>query len=161
MDAKQFAWLYLVEQGMAGRTPSYYGGFEIDDKSKKRCKGVVSDTYYWNAGTDPLREQFFKEIREHGVDWDKTEPPQSETHSQFTDTFHDPTYKEYLEGVLVLNNGIKQPWCGEALEVTNVFDMMAAVSTSEERFIKAFGTRDEVKEVKSNITKTKLRRDTK
>lgn len=143
MNAKQFAWLYLVEQGMAGRTPSFYGGYEVDSDSRDRCGVKVSDTYFWSDGPDPLRSQFFKEIREHGVDWNKTRAPHSKTHSQFTDTFHDPIYKEYLEGTLVLNNGIKQPWCGQALEVTNVFDMMAAAHSAEERFARIFRTQKE------------------
>lgn len=147
MDAKQFAWLYLVEQGMAGREPSFYGGYDFDQRSMQRCKSVVPDMYRWKSGTDPIRDQFLIEIRQYGVNWDKTEVPRSDTVSQFTDTFHDPDYKEYLKGVLVLNNGIEQPWCGEALKVTNVFDMMAQVSTAKERFSKVFKSQSKGKKV--------------
>ena len=137
MGAKQFAWLYLIEHGMAGRTPSFYGGYNFDEQSMKRCN--ITNTSYWSWKTDPFREKFLEEIREYGVNWFRTNAPCSETHSQFTDTFHDPDYKEFLEGTLVLNNGIKQPWCGEALEITNVFDMMALAHQAEQRFKDLFG----------------------
>ena len=135
MDSKQFAWLYLIENGHAGQTPSYYGGFDVTDaRLKKKYKNGIS-----YAETVKLNEMYIKEIRKMGVDWSHTDAPRSALHSRFTDTFHDPEEKEYLEGTLVLKNGEKQSWSAEALGVTNVFDMMAAVSEAPAKFEAIFG----------------------
>lgn len=142
MDAKQFAWLYLVENGYANCRPSYYGGWDEvdpdDDTPWYARKRAVSLSAY-GKDFDARQTNALKIVKEVGVDWNKTQAPRSDMVSQFTDTFHDPDEKEFLEGTLVLKNGKKQFWCGEALQVTNVFDMMAAVHEAPDRFKEVFG----------------------
>jgi hypothetical protein len=43
---------------------------------------------------------------------------------------------------LVLNDGTKQTWCAEALEVSNVFEMMATVADAQARFEALFGEQE-------------------
>jgi hypothetical protein len=38
MDSNQFAWLYLVEHGVAGCEHSYYGGFKVIDTRMNHVK---------------------------------------------------------------------------------------------------------------------------
>ena len=60
--------------------------------------------------------------------------------SKFTDTFHEPDRKEVLTGELVLNNGLRQTWTADAVEVTNVFEMMAQVHSGALRYAELFGS---------------------
>ncbi len=133
MDAKQFAWLYLIEHGKAGCSPSFYGGYEFDRN--------VRDTYnaYDIAAYDKIRLTYLETAKRIGVNWTKTKAPKSETHSVFNGTFADAGESEYLDGMLVLNDGSKQHWIAEALEVTNVFEMMATASAAEAKFKEYFG----------------------
>lgn len=137
MDAKQFAWLYLIENGNAGAEPSFYGGVDIIDKRLQ--KAPYNDWMKGYESYEKRREFYLKELKTYGVDWVKSKSPESDNISQFTDTFHDPTYKEFLVGTLVLKNGTNQHWCAEAIEVTNVFEMMAQIDGAKERFAAIFG----------------------
>lgn len=134
MDAKQFAWLYLVENGLAGRQPSYYGGSTVVDERVKKSKYMDIFT-----GAEKTHALYMKEIKEHGVDWKKTLAPESDAVSLFSDTFHDPTKKEVIFGELVLKNGLGQSWYAEALEVSDVFEMMAKANEAMGRFYSLFG----------------------
>jgi hypothetical protein len=131
MNSKQFAWLYLVSNGMAGARHSYYGGYEQVDKSLPPLS--------WDKGLEQYKKIYLAQIKAHGVNWTKTKAPETGTHSIFNGTFADSGEEEHLEGVLVLNNGTKQNWIAEALEVKNVFDMMAAVHEAPEKFKQLFG----------------------
>lgn len=120
MNAKQFAWLYLIEYGTAGKKPSFYGGFETVDKRLCDIKLKKSDHF---SGLQ-YNDFYIHEIKTIGIDWEKTKAPTSDSISQFTDTFHDPEYKEFIVGEIVLNNGAIQSWCAQSIEVGNVFGMM-------------------------------------
>lgn len=130
MDSKQFAWLYLVENGYEGVFPSYDGGWDPVDRSRRK-------TYDYRE----LQKQTgaaLKQIHDVGVDWKKTEAPASNMRSQFEGTFADSSQKEYLEGRLILRDGTAQQWCAEGLKVTNVFDMMATVHQADFNFKRVF-----------------------
>lgn len=131
MNSKQFAWLYLVEHGTAGIEPSYYGGYSIKDARLKNEGLPWGD---WKT----FNKRYLQEIKIYGVDWDKTKAPISTMVSEFEGTFHDSSEKEYLFGEITLNGGLIQSWCGEAIEVTNVFDMMATISNSKHNFEEIF-----------------------
>lgn len=129
MDAKQFAWLYLIENGYAGREPSYYGGMNIVDARLDKPEYTN-----WLGGHDASRELYVSEIKSIGVDWANTKAPESSMVSEFNGTFAEPSQKEYLKGSLMLKNGVIQHWTAEALEVLNVFEMMAQVHNAEKNF---------------------------
>lgn len=131
MNSKQFAWQYLIENGSAGVTSSYYGGYDLVDKRMK----------YLDTGWDyrPIKVHYLKEIKDLGVDWNKTRAPVSELMSQFRGTFNDSSETEYLVGTLILTNGEKQSWIAESIKITNVFGMMAELGKSKERFKEIFG----------------------
>ena len=139
MNSTQFAWLYLIENGHANVERSYYGGYTAWD-------GKVSK-YGWNdrpVGVDrkeipKTRGRCLDEILKHGVDWNKTKAPESDSVSLFTDTFNDPEKKETLVGYLYLKDGSVQRWEADALKVSNVFEMMAAVSEAPAKFVEFFG----------------------
>lgn len=141
MDAKKFAWLYLVKNGVVGRTPSYYGGYDYDrdlqnDQRFADCFGGHGVNHNIYKKIDSVMNS---DIQIHGVDWDATKSPQSDYTSQFEGTFCDPGRKEIIKGVLVLKNGSKQKWIADAIEVTNVFDMMARVHEASADFTTYFG----------------------
>lgn len=117
MDAKQFAWMYLINEGRANVEPSYYGGYEAIDKN---VPSVKKD--YVNSFNDT----FLKMIKNVGINWDKTRSPAANTFSLFSDTFHDPDEKEFLVGKLVLKDGYVQNWVGEP-PVSSIFEMMANI----------------------------------
>jgi hypothetical protein len=137
MDAKQFGWLYMIENGHAGCKHNYYGGWDVipgvlDQYDIKRNK--------YN-GFDPqeLRTKMIEEVRRVGVNWKKTGDVQSDRVHEFSDTFHDPDTREILTGTLVLLDGTRQEWVANAVEVTNVFEMMAQIHSAAGRFESVFG----------------------
>jgi hypothetical protein len=124
MNAKQYAWIYMIDNGHANMTPSYYGGWDyIDDKGSVDTRGRVVD---FNA-------KYANQIREIGVDWDATQSPNGRSYSTFEGTFADPGSTEYLEGTLVLKNGSQQRWIAEPL-VTTAFEMMANIEKLQSKF---------------------------
>lgn len=131
MNAKQFAWLYLVEHGFCGVRSSYYGGYE---PTKETMKAYPTFNPWDRSHIDALRQASINILRDRGVDWDKTEAPINERESEFNGTFNEPGHKEVLTGRLVLKDGTRQEWIADALEVGNVFEMMAAVHDAEKRF---------------------------
>lgn len=128
MDAKKFAWTYLVEHGFGGVKPSYYGGWDIVDTAMK--KRGFSYT--------KIHEKYLNEINKVGVDWDKTNAPSSDSVSEFQGTFCDATLKEVIRGNLVLNDGTVQVWYADAISVSNVFEMMARADVAKEKFHRFF-----------------------
>lgn len=134
MNSKQFAWLYLIENGAAGVTNSYYGGYNLaDERMDSVFKRFDCESY------EAVKQIYLKEIKEVGVNWSKTNSPESNLVSQFAGTFSEPDQNEMLTGKIVLNNGVTQTWLADAIEVTNVFEMMAAVSEAPDRYSKIFG----------------------
>jgi hypothetical protein len=143
MDSKQFGWLYMVEHGQAGCKHNYYGGWDVLPEAVKRYQPlVVSDVDIAainRIDTADLRQKMLVEVRRVVVDWDKTGDVQSDTVSEFSDTFHDPDTREILRGTLVLLDGTRQDWVSEPVEVTNVFGMMAQLGDAAARFESIFG----------------------
>lgn len=133
MDAKQFAWLYLVENGYANCKHNYYGGWELITSPKEGLRSYCTEEFR------AIQKQFRKDILTKGVDWKKTSNVVSDYVSEFADTFSDPRRVEVLSGILVLRDGTRQKWDSEALAVTNVFEMMAEVADAKKRFPKVFG----------------------
>lgn len=139
MDAKQYAWLYLVENGYAGVSHSYYGGYDLTTEAQKR----FPQTNKWaSVDLQKIRDAYLADIKKFGVDWAKTTSPDSDKVSQFAGTFaeHSDT-KETLVGTLVIKNGSKQQWVAEKIDISNVFEMMAAVSEAPKKFKKIFGSK--------------------
>lgn len=128
MDAKQFAWMYMFEYGKANVLPSFYGGLEVVDNTVKG----ISKTNSWFERY-AYESVFLAAIKQYGIDWSKTQAPESDSFSQFTDTFNDPEYKEFLTGKVVLNNGATQSWMAEP-PVNNVFEMMAQLDVFKKKF---------------------------
>jgi len=133
MNSKQFAWLYLIENGIAAVEHSYYGGYELVDK---RMTGIFK-RFDHNSEIE-VKQIYLKEIKEIGVDWNKTSAPESDMVAQFAGTFSEADENEYLSGKLILNDGKKQTWVAEKLEVSNVFEMMASVHEATARYNNLF-----------------------
>lgn len=135
MNAKKFAWLYLIENGYAGCKPGYYGGWEILDEEAR----VIFDSDRSFKVYTKIKDHYVKQIAIHGVNWEKTKEPQSDITYEFNGTFNDPSKTEIINGKLVLNNGIVQRWVAPNIEVTNVFEMMANIDESIKQFKIIFG----------------------
>jgi hypothetical protein len=74
---------------------SYYGGSWDDGFN-----------YDWRKA-EAAAKKFRDKVKEVGVDWDKTDMPESDTNSAFTDTFHDSEKVETLLGTVWLKDGSK------------------------------------------------------
>lgn len=129
MESKQFAWLYLVEYGWPNASSSYYGGFQLSND-----KGCCD----YSALTRE-KKNVLANIKQVGVNWERTNAPDTESTDYFQGTFCDSGTKEVLYGIMTLNNGIDVPWYGDAIDVKNVFDMMAEADTYKEKFKEIFG----------------------
>ena len=134
MDAKQFAWLYLIENGYAGCKHDFYGGWEIVDETAK-------EIYSNNLVIDicKINQQYLLDIKKYGVDWGKSKEPQSDIAYLFDSTFTDAKRVEIITGKLVLKNGTVQSWAANNIEVSNVFEIMANVDAAKERFKQMVG----------------------
>jgi hypothetical protein len=137
MDAKQFAWMYMIENGVAGHKHGYYGSWDIQPYILEQYQ-FPKDKYNW-VGTEEVARVFREEILKKGVDWHRTADVQSDTTHQFTDAFHDPETREILTGDLVLLDGTVQHWASDPIQVTTVFDMMTQVSDAAAKFQEIFG----------------------
>lgn len=136
MNAKKFAWVYLIKNGYAGCKLDYYGGWELIDEQAKAI--FASDPLSFNVYTR-INEHYIKQIAIHGVNWEKTKEPESDITYEFNGTFNDPSKTEIINGKLVLNNGIVQSWAAPNIEVANVFEMMANIDESIKQFKIIFG----------------------
>lgn len=136
LTAKQFAWYYLVTKGDEGVVPSYYGGLDpyyenFEDRLNNKHK-ILNSTKQTNEA--------LKDILTYGVDWKKTTPPRSDSTEYFNGTFAESSLiKETLSGDLYLNNGTKQHWFGEGLDISNVFEIMANIEKTKSNFETIFG----------------------
>jgi len=135
MDAKQYAWLYLVENGYAGVSTSYYGGYDLTEEAYKRFPDFNK---YSAVGLDKVRDSYLRDIKKHGVDWKKTASPDSDMVSYFNGTFADPGKKETIRGTLVLKDGSKQTWVADKIDISNVFELMAMADAAKVKFAKLF-----------------------
>lgn len=139
MNSKQFAWLYVVENGIAGKKPSFYGGYKYDEETRVRFPNVDKNSWIYPPDTT-VHDTFIKDLKTIGVDWEKTKPPTSSFVSEFNGTFNEASTKEYLEGIIILKDGSKQNWIADKLEVSNAFDMMEQVSEAGLKYEKIFKT---------------------
>lgn len=142
MNSKMFAWLYLVKHGQCG-THSYYGGFDYDgtviDRMQKVLLGEWKYDMWGMRSHEKIRTFALGEIKMYGVDWDKSEDPQSDYASQFVGTDAPSERKEVLRGRLVLKNGYTQFWEAEDVLGENVFTMMAEIHNTVDEFQEIFG----------------------
>jgi hypothetical protein len=93
-ESNKVVWAYMVDEGkLTNGTWSYYGG---DWESPHG--------YDWRK-IDKANIDFKEKVKSVGVDWAKTQPPQSSMESAFTDTFHDSDDVETLLGTIVLKDG--------------------------------------------------------
>lgn len=127
MDAKQFAWAYLISLGQANVEPSFYGGTDVVDDEVVGKKDPNAYTRY------TYEEVFLNKIKAVGIDWVKTKAPKSSMYSEFEGTFCDPSEKEYLVGTLILKDGSEQFWMSDSL-MTNVFEAMADIDKFKATF---------------------------
>lgn len=134
MNSKQFAWLYLIKNGDAGVRYSYYGGFILDDE---RMTHLYKP--YDHKSLENIKSAYLKEIRDIGVNWTKTGPPSSDIVHLFNGTFNPSEYSEKISGVIVLNNGLRQSWVADNIDVSNVFNMMESLFNSAEDAKTIFG----------------------
>lgn len=96
LDSKKAVWAYMIQEGrLTNGNWSYYGG-NWDD----------GFNYDWRKA-EAASEKFRSKVKEMGVDWEKTQMPQSDTNSAFTDSFHDSEKVETLLGTVWLNDGSK------------------------------------------------------
>lgn len=124
MNSTQFAWAYLLKNGVVGVTYGYYGGYELIGDRNSCCVE--------HEKIQKLKNSAIAKIREFGVDWKKTRPPESDWRNEFDGTFNDPKSVEFISGVLVLKNGESQKWIADRIEVTEVFDLMADAENAKE-----------------------------
>lgn len=128
MNAKQFAWVYLLESGYSDVHPSYYGGYH----------DLYGD-YISRESMAKLNTTNKEKILKVGVDWNTTNSPISDRVSEFTSTFEDSDVTEKLIGTLMLKDGTSQEWIADSITVTNIFEMMAVAASGQETFNKLFG----------------------
>lgn len=95
-ESNKVVWAYMIEEGkLTNGEWSYYGG---DWESHK------PNSWKWEE-IDRDNKAFKEKVKTVGVDWEKTQPPQSSLESAFTDTFHDADEVETLLGTIVLKDG--------------------------------------------------------
>lgn len=133
MNASKFAWIYIIEHGVTGVTHSYYGGY---DEPCGTCRG---GKYVDESEVQKRVIEAKLKILSIGVDWDQTASPIASDYSSFEGTFNDSSTTETLVGTLILKDGTRQEWTADAIEVTNVFEMMANVHQADAKFKTLFG----------------------
>lgn len=134
MKAKQYAWVHVLTNGKINRRPSYFGGWQHIDSTKDR-----NVTFYNMSRFEKEEvEQFLKDIKKYGVNWDKTDDIQSETYSKFAGTFCDSIDTTYLEGWMTLNNGSKAFWCSDNVDASDVFSVMENAQEYEKKYKEIF-----------------------
>ena len=91
-EANKFVWAYLLGHGheTTGKW-SFYGSCWESIPGRK-----------WNYDG---KAELLQQVKEIGVDWDKTKEPTSNTKSCFVDTFVESSECETLLGTLVLKDG--------------------------------------------------------
>jgi len=94
---KKIVWAFMLEHGRITEGEwSYYGGhFEYP-------KVIVNKA--WKA-IEKFKTDIYFEIREQGVDWNKTGIPDFEHHAEFVGTDNDSNWLDCLLGDLHLLNG--------------------------------------------------------
>jgi hypothetical protein len=93
-ETLKIVWAYMIVNGTltTGKWNYHGGGWD-------RIHG-----YDWKK-QDHAYKTFTEEVKTVGVNWHRTQEPQSSVNSAFTDTFHDSADVETLLGTVVLNNG--------------------------------------------------------
>ena len=137
MNAKQFAWAYLIKNGIAFLEESYYGGYILSDKAHDAHEdGFITDAdmkffeeNQWLRLTNSINHfnsLTLEFIRWFAIDWEKTGNVESDFTSEFNGTFSKPTQKEKLVGTLILKNGIQINYTAEPI-INDVFEQMAKI----------------------------------
>ena len=140
MNARHFAWLYLVKNGSTGYTPSYYGGMEEDLNTQELLKqNPHMNSLSWLDRSDAVRSMFIAKIKDIGVDWGATKSPASDIQYEFQGTDQPAGRTEIIVGELVLNDGQIQKWIAYAISAANVFDMMENIYSAKTDFKEIFG----------------------
>ena len=140
MNAKQFAWTYLINNGRAGVRPSYYGGVKLTDSGERVFIDTddVHNSWLYDKDISKIRDHHISEIHKIGVDWNKTVAPESDKLSSFNGTFAPSSMDEYLMGTLILSDGSTQEWYSDPVPMTNVFEALGMKDEYEEKFNKLF-----------------------
>lgn len=133
MKAKEYAWTHVVSTGYVNVTPSYYGGYDpIGNRSSK--------VYVDSKPLHKQKDEAIALIKQHGVNWSKTDDIQTETYSKFAGTFAESCDEDvYLQGWMTLNNGQKLFWIAENLDASDAFRFMERASEMTEKFAEIFG----------------------
>lgn len=97
-DAIKFVWAYMIERGRVTTGKwNYYAG-DFDDAYQNNHDFIARARVM-----DDVR----KKVKEIGIDWKKTQTPESSMESSFDGTDHDSDHVETLLGDLVLKDGSK------------------------------------------------------
>lgn len=110
-DALKFVWAYMLEQGRETTGEwNYYGG-RWDYGAAKVQPAWIAKQYpgkfvekEWREA-DESHKELLELIKQVGIDWDKTQPPESSQQSEFNGTFNESSHIEALLGKLVLKDG--------------------------------------------------------
>jgi len=102
-------WALMIENGrilLPEHKWSYYGGgysVEIPD-GKHHYK--IATPYDIVLLKKPFQDKI-DNLKEIGVDWEKTNPPELDWHSEFVGTGDEPNRKSVWEGKLILKDGFE------------------------------------------------------
>ena len=97
IELKKIVWAFMLEHGCITEGEwSYYGGhFEYPKSIKNKSREAI----------EKFKDAVYFEIREQGVDWNRTAIPDFEHHTEFVGTGNDSNWVDCLLGDLHLLNG--------------------------------------------------------
>lgn len=140
MDAKQFAWLYLLKNGYAEGEPSYYGGITYpSDEVREIFNRLIDEGEKSWTIPKKLKDHFINKVKSIGVNWEMTQVPFNQQYSSFEGTDAESGRKEYLVGRLALKDGTSMTWLTDDLPSYNVFEMMENIHKAPAEFEEYFG----------------------
>lgn len=142
MNAKEFAWMYVVSTGYPGAKTSYYGGYRVNDFTIYPHLNTNSGhnvSVFDCRDLDKGRDVAIRRIKDVGIDWNKSFAPRSTYVSEFNGTFADPGRRESYEGTLILKDGTEIEWIADKMEVADVFEAMANTKKFEDLFVELEG----------------------
>lgn len=112
-------WFHILKNGrvMDPDTEWNHYGAEFEDYFDKKQYKINS------AATVKLLQQ----IKVIGVDWQKTEVPEYECRSEFTDSFHPPKDVDTWSGTLYLNDGSSYFVAALRIDVSGLITRMSTI----------------------------------
>lgn len=135
LNPKQFVWAYLLENGYEVAQDaqySYYGGF----------RRLYDDYRSWAPKAIEAEKLRMDKIANIGINWEATQDPVGESHSEFVGTFCDSDESEWLDGLLVLNDGSVRRFVGkDKAGMGSYIERVRAFMNSQEKakdFLKRF-----------------------